>query len=243
MKKFATGLLAGVMLTSSITVFAAGGRTIEVFDMVKKVVVDKVEKPFDKANAPFVYNGTTYVPLRFIADALGEPIDWDSKTGTISIGETNNKNASHWDTDIKHMNFQSYQGSYSYWYDTKGKVMGNNLGTEYTNFLVLESTTFYSTAYALMEFPLNGQYNRFTAQVAPTNQYLTTQGSLDFKIYLDDKEVYNINIKNGDMPKDINIDISGANKIGFELSAHDTSNRYPQQCYFNVGVFDGEFIK
>lgn len=86
MKKFATGLLAGVILTSSITTFAAGGKMIEVFENVKKVVVDNSYKPFNSNTKPFVYNGTTYVPLRFVADALGESVSWDGKTGTIYIG-------------------------------------------------------------------------------------------------------------------------------------------------------------
>ena len=243
MKKFTSGLLAGVMLTSSITVFAAGGRMIEVFDTVKRVVVDKVEKPFDKNNAPFAYNGTTYVPLRFIADALGESIDWDARTGTVFIGETDNKNASYWERDIKHMNFKDYQGGYSYWADTKGKVMKDNLDNEYSNYLVLEGNTFYKNAYSHIEFPLSGQYKEFTAQVSPTNQYLSVDGSVKFKIYLDEKEVYSITIQNGDMPKDINLDLSGANKIGFEITTHETSSRAPIYTHFNIGVFNGEFIK
>lgn len=86
MKKYLLGLLTGILLASSVSVFAASGRMIEVFDLVKHVVVDNVEQPFSKNNAPFVYNGTTYVPLRFIADSLGEPITWNSDSGTIYIG-------------------------------------------------------------------------------------------------------------------------------------------------------------
>lgn len=86
MKKFTTGLLAGIILTSSVTTFAAGGKMIEVFENVKKIVVDNSYKPFNNNTKPFVHNGTTYVPLRFVADALGKNVNWDGKTGTIYIG-------------------------------------------------------------------------------------------------------------------------------------------------------------
>lgn len=36
---------------------------------------------------PIVYNGTTYLPLRVIADAFGIPVSWNSATRTIGLGE------------------------------------------------------------------------------------------------------------------------------------------------------------
>ena len=38
-----------------------------------------------KGNTAFVSNGTTYVPLRTVSDALGNEISWDSSTKTIYI--------------------------------------------------------------------------------------------------------------------------------------------------------------
>lgn len=36
--------------------------------------------------APFVKQGTTYVPLRAVAEALGEPVQWDGKSNSVIIG-------------------------------------------------------------------------------------------------------------------------------------------------------------
>ena len=57
MKKFTSGLFVGAILTTSISTYAASGRIIEVFDNMKKVVVNKVEKTLDNDNKPSIYNG------------------------------------------------------------------------------------------------------------------------------------------------------------------------------------------
>ncbi|GMK42032.1 hypothetical protein PCCS19_50910 [Paenibacillus sp. CCS19] len=42
-------------------------------------------KPFTLLQAPFMQKGTTMVPLRFVSEALGADVKWDSKTGNIYI--------------------------------------------------------------------------------------------------------------------------------------------------------------
>lgn len=244
MKKFISGFLTATVLLTSVTVFASGGRMIEVFDNVKKIVVNKVNQPFSKENAPFIYNGTTYVPLKFVADALGEPVDWDGKTGTLYIGQTENNNANYWDRDIKHMSAIE-QEEIQYSYNDSNKVVKDNLNNEYVNYLKISTDTFSSPPnLRKIEFPLNGQFKEFKAKLAPTNENLDTKGILQFKVYVDDKEIYKTEIKNGDMPKDININVAGGNKIAFELTTIEQSGEmYLHRSFIAIGLFDGEFIK
>lgn len=35
---------------------------------------------------PFIYDGTTYLPIRAVSEALGETVDWDGSTNTVYIG-------------------------------------------------------------------------------------------------------------------------------------------------------------
>lgn len=58
------------------------------FYTVKKIIIDDVDKTPPADKRPFVYNGTTYVPLRYVAEALGKPVKWDGATGTIYIGKS-----------------------------------------------------------------------------------------------------------------------------------------------------------
>lgn len=81
MKKFLAGILAGALLMTSTYAFAETKKSIEaVFGQVKLIVNGK---SVDKET--LLYNGTTYVPLRAAAEALGMEVGWDGKTNTASL--------------------------------------------------------------------------------------------------------------------------------------------------------------
>ena len=55
---------------------------------IRIVVDDKEITPTDingKVVEPFIIDGTTYVPLRAIGEALGKNVSWDSNTSTVNI--------------------------------------------------------------------------------------------------------------------------------------------------------------
>jgi len=90
-KWFLAGVLAAIMLTMSIPALASTGtRTIEVvYNNIKITLDGKQVTPRDgQGNViePFIYNGTTYLPLRAVASALGLAVEWDSGTQTVLLG-------------------------------------------------------------------------------------------------------------------------------------------------------------
>lgn len=97
MKKFISGIVAGIVLTTSISVFASSIRTISASYSVNKLVVNGVDT--GKGNTAFISQGTTYVPLRTISDALGQDIRWDSSSKTIYINSNGASNVEY-PTDI-----------------------------------------------------------------------------------------------------------------------------------------------
>lgn len=68
---------------TSATAFASNVVTMQATYSVKSLVVNGVDT--GKGNTAFVSNGTTYVPLRTVSDALGNDISWDSNTKTIYV--------------------------------------------------------------------------------------------------------------------------------------------------------------
>ena len=98
-KDLLRGFVLGVLLTALAAAIPAVGaaatkRTIDVvYNDIKLVIDGKEITPLDGAGnpvEPFIYEGTTYLPLRAVSNALtnGEkPVSWDQSTYTVYIGE------------------------------------------------------------------------------------------------------------------------------------------------------------
>lgn len=88
MKDKVKGLIIGALLGSAITGTAAyaSGTQIEVLFRPLTFLFDGVEKQ-PAEGASFIYDGSTYVPLRFISETLGKEVGWDDATGTVTIDE------------------------------------------------------------------------------------------------------------------------------------------------------------
>lgn len=86
---FFAGLLTAVLIMGlSVTALAAAGRTISVDDGIQVVLNGTAFVPTDaKGNAVelFVYNGTTYAPIRAICEAAGMTVSYDAATRTARI--------------------------------------------------------------------------------------------------------------------------------------------------------------
>lgn len=54
-----------------------------------KIVVDGKELKTDKE--PFIYEGTTYLPVRAVGKAVGKNVTWDAASKTVILGETEQK--------------------------------------------------------------------------------------------------------------------------------------------------------
>jgi acetyl esterase/lipase len=88
------GVLIGAALVGGAVAVAADSQTLNVvFDNIKLVVNGGEVTPKDangKAVDPFISDGTTYLPVRAISEALGEPVSWDSGAKTVYIGANPN---------------------------------------------------------------------------------------------------------------------------------------------------------
>lgn len=93
-KSFKTAILVIILtLCTAVFVFADNMLTnISVdYNAVKKIIIDGVVKEVPDDMRPFVYNGRTYVPLRYVAEAMGKDVKWDDSSETITIDLPNLK--------------------------------------------------------------------------------------------------------------------------------------------------------
>lgn len=77
------GLIIGVALSMT-AAFASGSTPIDVYFKQLVFKFDGVEKKTEQPS--FIYEGSTYVPIRFVSEALGIPVHYNGETETISIG-------------------------------------------------------------------------------------------------------------------------------------------------------------
>jgi hypothetical protein len=90
-RNFIRGFLTCAIVFSLITGAAAASRTIQATLLYRdiKIEIDGGEiMPRDAAGnivEPFIIDGTTYLPVRAVAEALGMEVGWDDATSTVRL--------------------------------------------------------------------------------------------------------------------------------------------------------------
>ena len=102
MKNFGKGLLLGVLLTSILgsSLVSIGSSTLETIQValnsvnvsVNNAKVGSIGQNYILENGQQVpysilYKGTTYLPIRKVAETIGKQVTWDSNTRTAGIGD------------------------------------------------------------------------------------------------------------------------------------------------------------
>ncbi len=221
----------------AIGVFAASGSMIEVFYNIKDIKIDKVSKMPEQK--PFMYNGTTYVPLRYISENLGEQVKWDNKTQTIHIGEIEEDTVVYPKNGIEPMNEQIGHRYNNLTYGYKSSRMrSDNIGNSYESYIILEVSdwAYGEDTYTYVEFPLNGNYKSFKADLAIPDEYKSSKANMTLVVNNDGEEVYRKNFVAGDMPDKLNVDVSGVAKIQIKLTTDSNGDGA-------VGLFNAYFTK
>lgn len=94
------GMIQGAVLGAAVTALALGmtftasaGRSIQVDDGQIGIRINKANCPILNTKGvevtPFVYEGTTYVPLRSFCESLGLDVEYDEDTNTAVITQKN----------------------------------------------------------------------------------------------------------------------------------------------------------
>ena len=116
-RALAVTAIAALLVGTAAAASTVTKRTIEANYMGIKLVVDGVAvTPKDATGntvEPFVSSGTTYLPVRAVANALGKEVTWDGSTNTVYIGQVPGA-AENWMTKLPPYqvnNGQLYDGS------------------------------------------------------------------------------------------------------------------------------------
>ncbi|MDG0792250.1 NPCBM/NEW2 domain-containing protein [Cohnella ginsengisoli] len=153
------GLVVGSLLSSSAAMAASSTKIDVVFQQVK-YMIDGVQKP--SSEAAITYKGQLYVPLKYITNAVGKDLNYDSKNSTAWIGKK--PGAFKYLSDISYARLDAQRESYIDFnqnYDRKKIQISSNIYQKGINFY------FYTNGKSIesVDYNLNGQYKKFAAFV------------------------------------------------------------------------------
>jgi len=207
MKKRLQGLVAGILIGAIIAsgfVFAKqASETINViYDNIKILIDGKEYQPTD-ANGnvvePFVYNGTTYLPVRAIANAFDKEVDWEPQTSTVVLGSKNYD----WLDQMGYIEYETTEGFNKIGTISNGtKTTQDNLVDRGIYFNISYSTRYGSKEISNdvyesrqeVQYLLNKNYKEFTGDIACLNNYdyytADNANSVILKFYGDGNLIY-----------------------------------------------------
>lgn len=230
MKKFILGFVTAAMIFGSVGTYAATTNQINVLWNVKSIKFDGVTKK--SSSKAFTYGGTQYVPLKFVGENFNKVVSYDKATQSVLVNTPKPKVTYLGDT-VKNMNYQQdkkYNGALLVYngkevFGTKNmskqSAAKNNLGTSYKNFLIFYISDWNSAAISYMEFPLNSKYKQFTTTVGLEQTHQDTEASTTVDFLLDGNVVKTVEIKAGDFPQDITLNVEKSKKLTLQVTTDD----------------------
>ncbi len=210
-KSLAAGCVIGAMAMSVVPAVGYDGvRTIQAVFKNIKVCVDGVEMTLrDTAGQevePFIYNGTTYLPVRAVGEALGKEVSYDGSTSTVYIGKSGQVN---------------YLGQQVTAYQTDGAkeetvTMG---GENYLNGL-----SFYISFNHYAYYNLNGLYTSISG-VYGMEDGSSEDAEYILSFYGDGRLIDSITVKGGELPKNFAVNVTGVAQLKIESTKSGSSGK------------------
>lgn len=88
MKKVILGIIIGFLLSLTTTIYASNA--INAILIQAKIIINGEQKDLPSKMPIFSYNGSTYVPLRYLAENMDATVGYDSNTTTITVNHSGN---------------------------------------------------------------------------------------------------------------------------------------------------------
>ena len=186
-KRFAALALCAGMVSSTALAANTIYKNIRVeYSGIKLVVDGQTVVPKDangKTVEPFIYNGTTYLPVRAVGNAVGKKVKWDGNSRTVYLGATPNESG-----DVYMEPYQT--SSLTLYKPEKGKSF-YMMGVPYSQGF---TAGWFDHGIAL--YNLNGEYSSVSMDVGHQDNCSADDKTLNF--FVDDELIDTYNLT-GDM--------------------------------------------
>lgn len=170
--------------------------TVEYADI--KLVVDGVQVTPKDANGavvePFVYNGTTYLPVRAVGNAISKEVAWDGTTKTVYIGDVPGQSNNKYLEPYQH---EYYTGVYS----GDAAKSFSMMGKKYTQGITMELGNWAN-------YNLDGHYSSVCFDVGHVDNDVTNEATL--YVYVDGELVQQIELTGDMQTKHVEVKVNNA---------------------------------
>lgn len=208
-KGLVIGMLFGTLITSGLSYAKSIKQNIEVYYDNIKIYKDNVLCELKDANGstiePFIYEGTTYLPVRGTASLSDMQVTWDGNTKSVYL----------WDKILPgEINLMDVCPPY----DGKDMWIGNirMAGNNYDGIFLIPTS---ADSYSLIN--LNGQYSYMNMVIAPIDNESFDADSATINFYLDGIKTKSVEIKKGDYLKEISLPLNHALQLKIEKKYFD----------------------
>ena len=215
LRSFMAGALAATVLSCGMAYAKSRVETINAtYDNIK-VYVDNVLTELKDANGaviePFIYNGTTYLPVRGTAQAAGMQVTWDGASKSVYLWKNLMPDSA------KFLDYcPPYQTSnYKEFRSTKGESF-NMSGKKYSDGFTLT----YGGSYAL--FNLDGKYSSINFTVGHVDGSRALDRTVSFIV--DGDVVRELEINSDDLAKTMSIPVEYGLQLKILANGGSTAN-------------------
>lgn len=229
LKGFFVGVLFTLCLTIGIGTVGAASKLVSIKVAqggISLYVDEKLFKPMDvKGNAvePFIYDGTTYLPVRAISNALNKEITWDSKTSSIYIG----KAPTAAQIELTQLNIFNY-------YEMR-VITDENASVSILNKTIPAFNRYYNTSSSprydgFVTYILDSKYSKLKGDFVMATSMIGDYKGKAYFYNVDAKGTETLiseySISTGDNPTAIDVNLTGVNILKISLS-NSTIDNYP----------------
>lgn len=247
LKEKLKGFVVGVVLTSLVvgtipTMAEKITKSAELLYNNIKVVIDGKQADLKDAQGntvePFIIDGTTYLPVRAVANALDKAVSWDGATQTVYLGKNEEiEQPSIWLKDL-----ETFTGTV----ETKSIDEIDFGGSDYNNILTSNTDDVFNNcwrtwSYGDKEFStylLGYKYSEFNGTIYLSKGGKDTNGWYSrYLIYGDDKLLYTSeDITSGSMTSDFSVNVSNVNVLKIVLQQKYEDGEYTASNAGNVYI-------
>jgi hypothetical protein len=225
LKGFMIGFMCCAILSATVA-YAQDSSQIEIYYNDLKYMFDGVQKK-PVVNQGFIHNGTTYVPLRFITEALGKEVSWDGDHDTIWIGKKQGETALLSGMDYarvdgaarnEYLTFDKWNAKddHKHTYGSELKIAGNVYSHGMGIYLGA-----HSMGWGSVDYNLKGNYKQIYGYLGIDDYYKNSNAQGIVHIYGDGKELYTSpSLRGGDEPLRIDVDISNVLKLRIKFESN-----------------------